>query len=133
MSATKYPEVGTRGVLKKGDLKNFAKFTGKHLCQSLIFNKVAGIATLLKRRLWHRCFSVNFEKFLRARFLQSTSERLLLNMVNVNEMDYGRWNELKEIKWNMNNKFGLKEMRWNKNSNVNNVTGINIKMPTESY
>ena len=87
MSATKYPEVGTRGVLKKGDLKNFAKFSGKHLCQSLIFNKVAG---LLKRRLWHRCFSVNFEKFLRARFLQSTSERLLLNMVNVNEMDYGR-------------------------------------------
>ena len=25
----------------KGVLKNFAKFTGKHLCQSLIFNKVA--------------------------------------------------------------------------------------------
>ena len=90
MSATKYPEVGTRGVLKKGDLKNVAKVTGKHLCQSLIFNKVAGIATLLKRRLWHRRFPVNFEKYLRARFLQSTSERLLLNMVNVNEMDYGR-------------------------------------------
>ena len=27
---------------KKGVLKNFAKFTGKHLCQSLFFNKVAG-------------------------------------------------------------------------------------------
>ena len=26
---------------KKGVLKNFAKFTGKHLRQSLIFNKVA--------------------------------------------------------------------------------------------
>ena len=25
---------------KKGVLKNFAKFTGKHLCQSLIFNEV---------------------------------------------------------------------------------------------
>ena len=25
---------------KKGVLKNFAKFTGKHLCQSLFFNKV---------------------------------------------------------------------------------------------
>ena len=24
-------------------LKNFAKFTGKHLCQSLFFNKVAGL------------------------------------------------------------------------------------------
>ena len=26
---------------KKGVLKNFAKFTGKHPCQSLFFNKVA--------------------------------------------------------------------------------------------
>ena len=35
-------------------------------CQSLFFNKVAGLrpATLLKKRLWHRCFSVNFAKFL---------------------------------------------------------------------
>ena len=28
---------------KKATLKNFAKFTGKHLCQSLFFNKVAGL------------------------------------------------------------------------------------------
>ena len=28
---------------KKGVLKNFAKFTGKHLCQSLFFNKVVGL------------------------------------------------------------------------------------------
>ena len=27
---------------KKGVLKNFAKFTEKHLCQSLFFNKFAG-------------------------------------------------------------------------------------------
>ena len=27
---------------KKGVLRNFAKFTGKHLCQGLFFNKVAG-------------------------------------------------------------------------------------------
>ena len=26
---------------KKGVLRNFAKFTGKHMCQSLFFNKVA--------------------------------------------------------------------------------------------
>ena len=25
---------------KKGFLRNFAKFTGKHLCQSLFFNKL---------------------------------------------------------------------------------------------
>ena len=38
---------------EKGVLRNFAKFTGKHMCPSLLFNKVAGLgpATLLKKRL----------------------------------------------------------------------------------
>ena len=59
----------------------FHKFTGKHLCQSLFFNKVAGLrpATLLKERNCHRCFPVNFAKFLRTPFLQNTFGRLLLN------------------------------------------------------
>ena len=30
-------------------------------------------ATLLKKRLWRRCFPVNFAKFLRTPFLQNTS------------------------------------------------------------
>ena len=36
--------------MKKKVLRNFAKFIGKHLCQSLFFNIVAGLrpATLLK-------------------------------------------------------------------------------------
>ena len=69
-----------RCSLRKGVLRNFAKFTGKHLRQSLFFNKVAGLgpATLLKRRLWHRCFAVNFAKFLRTPFSQNASGRLLL-------------------------------------------------------
>ena len=35
----------------KSDLKNFAKFLGKHLCQSLFFNKVTDLrpAAFLKR------------------------------------------------------------------------------------
>ena len=39
----------------KGVLRIFSKFTGKHLKPE----------TLLKKRLWHRCFPVNFVKFLR--------------------------------------------------------------------
>ena len=35
-------------------------------------------ATLLKKRLWHRCFPVNFAKFLRTPLLKNTSWRLLL-------------------------------------------------------
>ena len=51
----------SRGV-KIDDLQNFSKFTRKHLCQSFFFNKFAGLrpATLLKKRLWHRCFPLNF-------------------------------------------------------------------------
>ena len=30
----------TELIMKKGVFKNFAKFTRKHLCQSLFFNKV---------------------------------------------------------------------------------------------
>ena len=66
--------------VKKDVLRNFAKFTGKHPCQSLFFNTVAGLrpVTLLKRRLWHNDFPVKFVKFLRTPFLQNTSGRLLL-------------------------------------------------------
>ena len=35
---------------------------------------------ILKKRLWHRCFTVNFAKFLRTPFLQNTSGRLLLHL-----------------------------------------------------
>ena len=65
-------------------LANFTKFTEKHLCQSLLFNRVAGLraATLLKKRLWHRRFSVNFVEFLRTPFLQNSSGRLLFGLVS---------------------------------------------------
>ena len=51
-----------RCSVRKGLLRNFAKFAGKHLCQSLVFNKVADLR----------------QKFWRTLFLQNTSRRLLL-------------------------------------------------------
>ena len=47
---------------KKRFLRNFATFLKK---------RGSGLrpATLLKKRLWHRCFPVNFAKFLRTPFL----------------------------------------------------------------
>ena len=42
---------------QKGVLRNFAKFTGKHLCQSLFFNKVAGLAcNFIKKETLARFF-----------------------------------------------------------------------------
>ena len=52
---------------KKGVLRNFAKFTGKHLCQSLFFNKIVGS---------------DFAKFLRTPFLWNTFGRLLLPWIS---------------------------------------------------
>ena len=64
-----------RSSVKIGVLKNFTKFTGKHLCQSLFFNKVVSLrsTTLSKRGLSNKCFPMNFVKFLRTPFLQKTS------------------------------------------------------------
>ena len=83
---------------KKGILKNFAKFTRKHLCQSLFFNKLffkkktltRRPATLFKKRLWHRSFPVNFAKFLRRPFFKEHEWLLLLPLWNC-EIPFPFW------------------------------------------
>ena len=66
---------------RKIQIKNFDK--KETLCQSLFFIKVAGLrpTILFKKRLRHRCFPVNFAKFLRTPFSQNTSGRLLLDIL----------------------------------------------------
>ena len=60
----------TEAVTRRCSIKKlfyvFRTIHRKHLCQSL-FDKVAWLrpVTLLKKRLWHRCFPVNFAEFLR--------------------------------------------------------------------
>ena len=65
-----------RCSIKQTALENFAIFTGKHLCRSLFFVKVASLRpeTLFKKRLQHRCFLVNIKKFLRAPILKNICE-----------------------------------------------------------
>ena len=47
--------------MKKGVLKNFAKFTGKHLCQSLFFNKADSEAcNFIKKETLTQVFSCEF-------------------------------------------------------------------------
>ena len=60
--------------------RNFTKFTGKQLCQSLFFSKIAELkpATLLKKRLWYRRFPVNFAKISKNTFFTVASGRLPL-------------------------------------------------------
>ena len=51
---------------KTGILKNFAIFAGKHLYWGLVLTKF--ITTFLKKRLQHKCFTVNLHKFFRTAF-----------------------------------------------------------------
>ena len=46
-----------------------------------LFNKIVGVrpATLLKKRLWHRGFPVNFAKFIRTSFLTEHFQWLFLS------------------------------------------------------
>ena len=48
-------------------LTNFGKFTEKHFCQRLSFNKVADLlaGTLLRKRLRHSSFPTNFAQLFR--------------------------------------------------------------------
>ena len=72
---------------RKGVLRNFEKFTGKHLYQSLLFNKAADLrtVTLLKKRFWYRCFPVNFSKFLKTLSIAEHLRWLLLK-TSVNQL-----------------------------------------------
>ena len=72
-----------RCSVRKGILRNFAKFTGKHLYRSLFFNRVAGLrpATLLRKKIWHKCFPVNFAKFSRTAFFTEHLWWLILSLV----------------------------------------------------
>ena len=70
-SSSKCRSSHQRCSVKKGVLKNFEKFTEKHLCQSLFLIQL------------HRCFPVNYAKFIRTPFLQTTSKLLLLEMCKV--------------------------------------------------
>ena len=50
-----------RCSVRKGVLRNIAKFTGKHLCQSLFFNKVAVLRSVtIKKETLVQVFSCEF-------------------------------------------------------------------------
>ena len=74
-------EAAAGGVLKKAVLKNFEKFTGKHLCQSLFLIKLQA-----------------FVKFLGMHFLQNSSERLLLCFIHLTNFRLAKSTPLKHEK-----------------------------------
>ena len=80
---SRYRRSHQRCSVKKRDLTNFSKFTGKHLCQSFFFNKVAG-ATYFTEHLWTTASIVIYILFLKKSFilltLNSCRGRLEINV-----------------------------------------------------
>ena len=98
--------VAQRCSVKNVFLEIFLKLAGKHQCQRLFFNKVAGLSkltiktpklrqwrhfgvfivnferpvTLLTKSLWRMCFPVNFAKFLRTPFFTDQLRWMFLKM-----------------------------------------------------
>ena len=79
VSSSKYRRSHQRFFMKKGVLGNFTKFTSK----TPVPAPVSETCNFIKKRLWHRCFPVNFVKFLRPPFLQNTSRQLLLALTRL--------------------------------------------------
>ena len=68
---------------RKGVSQKFRKIHRKTPVPKSLFNKVAGLrpVTSLKKEPWHRCFPVNFAKFLRAPFIIEHLWWLLLESI----------------------------------------------------
>ena len=88
----------TTGGVLGGVLGNFAKLTGKHLCTWVSFFPQA--CNFIKKRLWHRCFPVNFVKILRTHLLQNTFGRLLL-IFSLWPFQFSEFLEIWHFRYNM--------------------------------
>ena len=76
---------------KKGVIRNFAKFTGKHLCQSLFFNKFAGSSLQLYWNwdsgtgAFQRIFEISKNTFFTEHLWATTSdfEGFMVDLFNI--------------------------------------------------
>ena len=72
---SKYKSGSFEGFYKNGVLISFAKFTRKRLCRESLVKTVAS-CRMIKQRLQHWCFPVNFAKILRTLILSNFCKRL---------------------------------------------------------
>ena len=90
-----------RGVLEK---LNISQNSQENTCARFSFLIKLQVlpATSLKKRLWHRCFPVNFAKFLRKPILSEHFRWLLLNVAEI-------WNLKNELIKTLSHKVSVTE------------------------
>ena len=71
-----------RCSVKKGVLRNFAKFTGKHLCQRLFFDKVAGLRPLAQVFSYEFC-EISKNNFFTEHLQTTASEHLSFESLTI--------------------------------------------------
>ena len=74
---------------------------------------------LLKKRLWHRYFPVNFAKSLRTLFLRNTSRRLLLNYIRNTYWQQSFRNTISQEKKSL---YNMQSMNYESTWSANNVS-----------
>ena len=75
--------------LKKDIFKNFAKFTKKHRCPSLFFDKVAGLAyNFVEKETLAQEFSSEFCKYFKNIYFAEIYERLLLTIKKLTKKNF---------------------------------------------
>ena len=70
---------------KKSCSKKFRSIHRKTPVLEVLFSCRPRLGTLLKKRLQHRCFPVNFARFLGTPILKNVSERLLLCCIKIHQ------------------------------------------------
>ena len=84
----KCPEAVTRRCSVKKVFLDILQNSQENSCARVSFLIKLQVSGL---QLWHRCFPLNFTKFLRTPFLQNTSGRLLLANANMNNLTVFLW------------------------------------------
>ena len=80
----KWTEVVARRCSVKKVFLEISQTSQENTCTRVYFLIKLQPATLLKNRVWHKCFSVNFAKFLRTPFLTKHLPWLLFSETQVN-------------------------------------------------
>ena len=121
---------------KKRCSSNFCKINRKHQETRSLFKSSCQTwpATLVIKRLWNRCFLVNFGKSLRTAFLQNISGRLLLKSI-CERLLLHFWKLFGKnifhihcfILWNKNKRLLKQSVRLNKNVSYDKVLGEDRK------
>ena len=73
---------------KKGVLKKFAKFIGKHRSQTLFFNKVTGLSNFIEIETLAQVFFYDFCEFLRTSFFNRTPPVAASCLVSLSDWNF---------------------------------------------